>query len=33
MTVRAWLGGQPFAYQYEFGMDIMMILRNGTPLP
>jgi RHS repeat-associated protein len=33
MTVRAWLGGQSFADQYEFSMDIMMMLRNGTPLP
>lgn len=31
-TVRDWLTGQSFADQYEFGMDIMMRLRNGSPL-
>jgi hypothetical protein len=32
-TVRDWLTGQSFADQYEFGMDILMMLRNGLPLP
>jgi RHS repeat-associated protein len=32
-TVRDWLAGQSFADQYEFGMDILMMLRNGSPLP
>jgi RHS repeat-associated protein len=32
-TVRDWLTGQSFADQYEFGMDMMMMMRNGTPLP
>ncbi len=31
--VRVWLGGQSFADQYEFSMDILMRLRNGQPLP
>jgi len=33
MTVRTWPAGQSFADQYEFGVDIMMMLRTGTPLP
>jgi hypothetical protein len=31
--VRTWLAGQSFADQYEFGLDITMMLRNGSPLP
>lgn len=33
VTVRDWLTGQRFADQNEFGMDILMRLRNGAPLP
>jgi RHS repeat-associated protein len=33
MTVRGWLTGQSFADQYEFGMDTLMHLTNGSPLP
>jgi hypothetical protein len=33
MTVRDWLTGQSFADQYEFGMDTLMYLTNGSPLP
>jgi hypothetical protein len=33
VRVRVWLGGQSFADQYEFSMDILMRLRNGQPLP
>jgi len=33
MTVRDWLTGQSFADQYEFGMDMLMYLTNGSPLP
>jgi len=32
-TVRDWLTGQTFADQYEFGMDILMRIQNGMPLP
>ena len=33
VTVRDWLTGQSFADQYEFGMDTLMYLTNGSPLP
>lgn len=32
-TVRDWLTGQSFADQYEFGMDVLMKIQNGMPLP
>lgn len=32
-TVRDWLTGQSFADQYEFGMDVLMRIQNGMPLP
>jgi hypothetical protein len=32
-TVRDWLTGQSFADQYEFGMDVLMLIQNGMPLP
>jgi hypothetical protein len=33
VTVRDWLTGQSFIDQYNFGMDILANLRNGSPLP
>ena len=32
-TVRDWLTGQSFADQYEFGMDVLMRIEQGIPLP
>jgi hypothetical protein len=32
-TVRDWLTGQSFADQYEFGMDVLMRIEQGLPLP
>jgi hypothetical protein len=33
MIVRDWITGQSFADQFDFGIDILMYLRNGVPLP
>jgi hypothetical protein len=32
-TVRDWLSGQSFADQYEFGMDVLIRVERGLPLP
>jgi hypothetical protein len=32
VRVRDWLTGQSFADQYDFGMDVLMRLTNGSPL-